>query len=314
MATVTKRMRFEILRRDNHACRYCGATAPEAKLVVDAVVPEALGGSHKDPANLVTACESCNSGKSATPPDAALVAEIADDALRWSQAMRVATAAALADREARVADQEAFLDSWSSWACGSGSSRAEIPLDPAWRVTVDQLRSAGLPLEILTDCVSIAMSQHKIADASCFKYMCGVAWGKLRELQEAARGSMTPLGAPPAEPASAWVPYLLGFFSAPQIERARQEAREAAARSPLPEGELRVLEHAVAAAAADIQWLHSEILNLLETLPAGIGAEAQRKARIYLYDEYGATFTRGDFVDRCLTNVICDIFDRQVRA
>lgn len=25
--SVSKRLRFEILRRDNHACRYCGATA-----------------------------------------------------------------------------------------------------------------------------------------------------------------------------------------------------------------------------------------------------------------------------------------------
>jgi len=38
---VSKRLRFEILRRDDHACRYCGATAPEAKL--------AAGGSSDGP-------------------------------------------------------------------------------------------------------------------------------------------------------------------------------------------------------------------------------------------------------------------------
>lgn len=27
---VSKRTRYEVLRRDNHACRYCGARAPEA--------------------------------------------------------------------------------------------------------------------------------------------------------------------------------------------------------------------------------------------------------------------------------------------
>ena len=48
--------RHQLLRRDNHACRYCGRSAPEVPLTVDAVVPEALGGSHKDPANLVAAC------------------------------------------------------------------------------------------------------------------------------------------------------------------------------------------------------------------------------------------------------------------
>jgi 5-methylcytosine-specific restriction endonuclease McrA len=52
---VSKRLRYEILRRDNYACRYCGATAPDVKLNVDHVIPQSLGGSDK-PDNLVTSC------------------------------------------------------------------------------------------------------------------------------------------------------------------------------------------------------------------------------------------------------------------
>lgn len=62
---VSKRLRYEILRRDNHTCRYCGASAPDVPLRVDHVTPVALGGSDK-PENLVTSCEPCNSGKSST--------------------------------------------------------------------------------------------------------------------------------------------------------------------------------------------------------------------------------------------------------
>lgn len=62
---VSKRLRFEILRRDNHTCRYCGASAPATPLRVDHVVPAALGGSDH-PSNLVTSCEPCNSGKTST--------------------------------------------------------------------------------------------------------------------------------------------------------------------------------------------------------------------------------------------------------
>ncbi|MCZ7413118.1 HNH endonuclease [Streptomyces sp. WMMC897] len=62
---VSKRLRYEILRRDNHACRYCGATAPSVPLRVDHVVPVALGGEDH-PNNLVTSCEPCNNGKSST--------------------------------------------------------------------------------------------------------------------------------------------------------------------------------------------------------------------------------------------------------
>ncbi|WP_075737496.1 HNH endonuclease [Streptomyces acidiscabies] len=62
---VSKRLRYEILRRDNHTCRYCGASAPDVPLRVDHVTPVALGGTDT-PDNLVAACEPCNSGKSST--------------------------------------------------------------------------------------------------------------------------------------------------------------------------------------------------------------------------------------------------------
>lgn len=78
---VSKRLRYEILRRDNHACRYCGATAPTVKLNVDHVIPQALGGSDK-PTNLVTACADCNSGKTSSLPNATPVADVEQGALR----------------------------------------------------------------------------------------------------------------------------------------------------------------------------------------------------------------------------------------
>lgn len=62
---VSKRLRYEILRRDSHTCRYCGASAPDVPLRVDHVTPVALGGTDT-PANLVTSCEPCNSGKTST--------------------------------------------------------------------------------------------------------------------------------------------------------------------------------------------------------------------------------------------------------
>jgi hypothetical protein len=62
---VSKRLRFEIFRRDSHTCRYCGATAPGTPLRVDHIVPVALGGTDH-PSNLVTSCEPCNSGKTST--------------------------------------------------------------------------------------------------------------------------------------------------------------------------------------------------------------------------------------------------------
>lgn len=59
-------VRFQILRRDNYTCRYCGARPPEARLEVDHMVPVALGGKN-DEINLVTACRECNIGKFTGP-------------------------------------------------------------------------------------------------------------------------------------------------------------------------------------------------------------------------------------------------------
>jgi hypothetical protein len=78
---VSKRLRYEILRRDNHACRYCGATAPDVKLNVDHVIPQALGGSNA-PTNLVASCVDCNAGKTSSMPNATPVADVEQDAFR----------------------------------------------------------------------------------------------------------------------------------------------------------------------------------------------------------------------------------------
>jgi hypothetical protein len=65
---LSKRTRFEVMKRDGFACKYCGATAMTDALEVDHVVAVANGGSN-DPDNLVTACKTCNSGKSDVPLD-----------------------------------------------------------------------------------------------------------------------------------------------------------------------------------------------------------------------------------------------------
>ena len=60
--SVSKALRFEVLRRDKLTCRYCGLTASEAELHVDHIHPKTLGGTDTLD-NLVTACKDCNIGK-----------------------------------------------------------------------------------------------------------------------------------------------------------------------------------------------------------------------------------------------------------
>lgn len=181
---VTKRLRHEVFRRDDKTCQTCGRRAPEVEITIDHVIPVALGGSD-DPSNLVTACRDCNSGKSSSSPDAPVVAGVAKDARRWSEAMTVAAAELLARASGQVDAHEHFAKAWARY--GTGPRRTPLPKDPGWQHTVDQLLGAGLPMGILKECIEIAMSRRHVAEDKVFRYMCGVAWRKITELQSRAR-------------------------------------------------------------------------------------------------------------------------------
>jgi len=61
---ITKKIRFEVLKRDSFTCQYCGSKTPDVLLEVDHIIPKSKRGSDSMD-NLVTACFDCNRGKSA---------------------------------------------------------------------------------------------------------------------------------------------------------------------------------------------------------------------------------------------------------
>ena len=63
---IKKSVRFEVFKRDSFTCQYCGQKSPDVVLEVDHITPVA-GGGDNDILNLITACKSCNSGKSDRP-------------------------------------------------------------------------------------------------------------------------------------------------------------------------------------------------------------------------------------------------------
>lgn len=56
-------MRFEVFKRDNFECQYCGAKPPKVPLEIDHIIPVSKDGKTVIE-NLVTACFDCNRGKS----------------------------------------------------------------------------------------------------------------------------------------------------------------------------------------------------------------------------------------------------------
>lgn len=62
--SISKKIRFEVFKRDKFTCQYCGAKSPDAVLNVDHIEPVAKGGTN-ELINLLTSCADCNSGKGA---------------------------------------------------------------------------------------------------------------------------------------------------------------------------------------------------------------------------------------------------------
>lgn len=179
---ISKRLRFEILRRDNHACRYCGRSAPEVKLNVDHVVPAALGGSD-EPSNLVASCADCNGGKSSMTPDAGTVEDVASDAMRWARALEQAAQLHRTARDKNASDNRDFIDEVINVEPGA---KVFTYMEKNYRETLLRFRDLGLDLDDLRYAIG-QVPTHRLFGMSRWKYFCGVCWSIIRERQEIAR-------------------------------------------------------------------------------------------------------------------------------
>lgn len=169
--TVTKRTRYEVLRRDENTCRYCHAA--DQPLTVDHVVPVALGGTD-DPSNLVAACKDCNAGKSSSSPDGSLVAQVKEDALRLAQQIEQAYAVLIE----RMGERDEYINNWAE-------SYTYQPLPADWRNTIGRWFEMGVPLELVADAARIACGKaQEFRGDGRFAYMCGIVWNQVHAVRD----------------------------------------------------------------------------------------------------------------------------------
>lgn len=181
--SVTKRVRFEVLRRDEHTCQYCGQMAPDVVLHVDHVVPVSLGGSD-DPGNLVAACRDCNAGKASISPDSPIVAAVSDRSAAFALAQENIGARIRADLEAARDYCDQFEEKWMTWARGEGEARVTMPLPADWKRSIRTWWRMSVPIELLLASVEPAMTSKGkgsvgIPDADRFRYFAGIVWRTL---------------------------------------------------------------------------------------------------------------------------------------
>jgi hypothetical protein len=192
--SLSKRTRFEVFKRDGFRCVYCGSTPNDGPLHVDHVDPVAEGGSD-DLTNLVTACASCNLGKSDVPLsrrapalDPAAAAEQAEQIQAWVAAQRSVINAK------RDSEQE-MVNLW----CETFGTKECDPEVPGRLLRLLNEWSLAEICEALQICAS---NGRLWRDVARLRYMYGVLrnW---RERREVARSAAT-LAA--SEAAGEWPP------------------------------------------------------------------------------------------------------------
>ena len=167
---ISTRSRFEVFKRDGFTCQYCGATPPAVVLHVDHITPFSAGGKDtKD--NLVTACASCNLGKSNVPLSS--------------------TPQSLADKAAEIKEKEAQIRAFRKEI----KKQEDRETEDVWTVVhsiygdscnsldrryITSIRTflKSLPLHVI---VAAGDAAWRISGQSArFKYFCGICWAKIK--------------------------------------------------------------------------------------------------------------------------------------
>lgn len=179
---VGQRLRFEIFKRDEFTCQYCGRTPPAVVLNCDHVVPVSGDGTD-DPLNLITSCWDCNIGKSNVP--LSQVPRPIGEQLEEATERRLQVNALnefLMEQRAAVDTQVKQLGIYFYNLMASDRDRDQwvFPNDRAAsiRTFLKHLTYAEI-LEAMDIATKIRASLNN--NEKRWKYLCGVCWGKINE-------------------------------------------------------------------------------------------------------------------------------------
>ena len=172
---ISKKLRFEIFKRDQFTCQYCGNTPPAVILHVDHIIPVADGGQN-DVDNLITSCQPCNQGKSATPLNCVpkSLKEKAAETLEREEQIRGYSEIMASRRERLEEETWDVLDEYME----------VFSLEKVWRdeFTSTKMFIEKLGVDKVIWAMELALARKKYRDY-CFKYFCGICWNVIRSGQ-----------------------------------------------------------------------------------------------------------------------------------
>jgi hypothetical protein len=171
---LSVRTRFEVFKRDEFTCQYCGRRSPDVVLEVDHIVAVVDGGAD-DLINLTTACWDCNSGKSSVPLGHVMTGEDPHDRavmmLERARQLEEYNRVVERDRERREADTWALWRYWQT-ELGWGDDKERMSnmnrFDYRWLFSA----LAWCPREKIREFMDLAMGRNMIKN---LKYVAACA-------------------------------------------------------------------------------------------------------------------------------------------
>ena len=173
--SLGKKVRFDVFKRDEFSCQYCGRTTPAVTLEIDHVIPVSEGGSD-ELHNLITACFDCNRGKGAE-----MLEKVPETIAKRSEIER--------EREDQVKAYERMLKNRKrrlnkSVNAVEAQFQEFFPnkgFTPAFKSSVKTFVERLSETEV---CDAMAYSAGRITTDSPDRvtaYFCGVCWSKIKE-------------------------------------------------------------------------------------------------------------------------------------
>ncbi len=174
------RTRFEVFKRDNFTCQYCGRTPPAVILHIDHIVPVSKGGGN-DQLNLITACFECNLGKS-NKPLSQVIAPISDQMEKEIERKKQIEAFnKFLMKRRKETDSDVTELGW--YWCNFFKEKKNHWEFGTTRIATIKRFLTFIPKATIMESMDIAMSRVPVIrdnDESTFKYFCGICWKKIR--------------------------------------------------------------------------------------------------------------------------------------
>jgi len=172
---ISKKIRFEIFKRDNFKCQYCGGSPPKVILEVDHIIPVVKGGKNVKH-NLLTACFDCNRGKGkhelhSVPEspnfDHALIKEKID---QYKMFTKMQTQLETLFEKEIDSVSDVYSQYFPDWILNTKFRNGTV------KKFIELLNPAEVRNAMHIACSKISWNEDK-----ALKYFCGVCWGKIRD-------------------------------------------------------------------------------------------------------------------------------------